>query len=147
MIRLLLIPVGGTIAALIAIALAREPRGAPKAPDPPLFPVTNPHEEAEEPPIEEGDEPPHEDAPPAEPTEYQIEVGADGTFIDLEGRVSFASVEELATELGDVRHTLLLSNGEGVTEEALDAALAKLRDRYQVRKVYRAPEAPPAEGR
>jgi hypothetical protein len=144
-IRLLLIPVGGTISALVAILLAHEPRGEPDAPQPPLFPAPTLPESS--PPPEEGDEPPHEDAPTAEPMEFQLELGADGTFIDLEGRVSFASVEALAKKLGDVRHTLLLSNGEGVTEEALDAALAKLRDRYQVRKVYRAPEAPPAEGR
>ncbi len=143
MIRLALIPIGGTIAALVAILLAHQPRG--EAPEPPLSPPTRAPESS--PPPEEGDEPPHEDAPPAEPMEFQLELGADGTFLELEHGDSFASLEELTKQLGDVRHTLVLSNGEGVTEEALDAALAKLRDRFQVRKVYRAPEAPPAEGR
>ncbi len=141
MIRLLMIPVGGTIAALVAIVLAHEPRGdVPPRPPPFEFPT-----QPLEPP--EPHEPPAE-APTPEPREYQVELAADGTFLVLTGEeAAFASIEELQEQLGTARHTLVLSNGEGVTEAALDAVLAQLRDRYQVRKVYRAPEAPPAEGR
>lgn len=138
MIRLLMIPVAGTIAALVAIVLAHEPRGDALPPQPPPFDFPDVPEPA----------PPREDRPaPSEPQEFQLELGADGTFLDVEHGDGFASVEELSAQLGEVRHVLVLSNGEGVTEAALDAALAQLRDRFQVRKVYRAPEAPPADGR
>jgi hypothetical protein len=143
MIRRLMIPVAGTIAALVAIVLAHEPRGAPSAPEIPPFDFPDVPEHAG--PDEEGEEEPP--LPPPEPQEFQLELGADGALLDLERGDSFASLEELGEQLGDTRHTLVLSNGEGVTEAALDAALAQLRDRFQVRKVYRVPETPPAEGR
>ncbi len=206
MIRRLMIPVAGTIAALVVVLWAHEPRGA--APEPPPFELPEPEdtepagEEAPQPrtlrieieadgtlrDLDDGDEfsSPADlaerrgDARHAlivsagkdvtdealdgvmaelrqgdrfevrkkaarEPETFEIELQADGALLDLDRR--FASVEEFVQQLGEVRHTLVLSNGEGVTEAALDEVLAKLRDRFQVRKVYRAPEAPPAEGR
>ncbi len=141
MIRRLMIPVAGTIAALVVIVLAHEPRGKPLPPEPPPFDFPEPPEHSA---------PPAEDEPaPSEPQEFQLELGADGTFLvlDVENKYTFASIEDLSKQIGDVRHTLVISNGDGVPEAALDAALAQLRDRFQVRKVYRAPEAPPGDGR
>jgi hypothetical protein len=143
MIRRLMIPVAGTIAALVAIVLAHEPRGAPSAPEFPPFDFPDPPEHAG--PVEEEEPPPAE--PPPDPQEFQLELGSDGALLDLERGDSFASPDEIGEQLGEVRHTLVISNGEGVTEAALDAVVAQLRDRFQVSKVYRAPETPPAEGR
>jgi hypothetical protein len=146
-----MIPVAGTIAALIAIALAREPRG--EAPEPTQVdrPTAPEHDEEllpEEPePPEDAPLPP---PPQAEPQEYQLELNADGTITDVEELDEFASVDDLQQKLGDARHRLVLTNGAGVDEAALDAAFTKLRDaklangdpRFQVRKVYRVPDAP-----
>jgi len=142
MIRRLMIPVAGTIAALVAILLAHEPRGTAPAPQIPPFDFPDAPEHSGPADEEEAPRP-----PPPEPQEFQLELGADGALLDLESGDSFASPDELGEQLGDVRHTIVISNGEGVTEAALDAVLAQLRDRFQVRKVYRAPEAPPGEGR
>jgi hypothetical protein len=226
MIGRLLVPVAGTIAALIAIALAREPRGP--IPDPTL-PRGREHVEPEEesPPAPEPRNPdaqtfrlelqsdgalldleeksrfaslddflgqvpgpdhvivlskgkgtteaalldavaklegtkrsdgtPRFDAVrahrPPESKTYRIEVAADGTLRDLDQETTFASVEKLLERLGEARHTLNVSNADGVAEAAVDEVVAKLRDaklpdgdpRFLVRKVYRAPEAPPGD--
>jgi hypothetical protein len=207
MIRRLMIPVAGTIAALVVVLWAHEPRG----PAPELAPFDMPDApEHAEPKGEEAPEPQtfklelqkdgslldldeqdvfkspaafaerrgdarhtvvlsagegvpaealdavieelqarfevrKEAGTEAEPETFEIELQADGTFLDVTHGDSFSSVEELIEQLGDTRHTLLLSNGEGITEAALDEALAGLRDRFEVRKVYRAPEAPPGD--
>jgi len=216
MIRRLLIPVAGTIAALVVVLWAHEPRGP--APEPPPFKIPDAPEPAEP----EGEEPPEpqtfrielqkdgslldleeqdvfkspaafaerrgdarhtvvlsagegvtaealdavveelrkgfdvrEDTETeAEPETFEIELQADGTLLDVgpprfedDRPGEFASVEDLIEQLGDARHKLALSNGKEVTEAKLDEVLALLRDRFQVRKVYRAPEAPPGDGR
>ena len=41
---------------------------------------------------------------------------------------------------GNVRHTIILTNAEGVDEAGLEAALAGLRNTFEMRKIYRAPE-------
>ncbi len=208
MIRRLMIPVAGTVAALVVVLWAHAPRGP--APKPPPFEIPDAPEPEEpvheEPPqtrtfklelqadgtlldLEEqdvfkspaafaerrgdarhavvlsaGEGVPAEaldavveelrkgfdvrkEAAEAERETFELELQADGTFLDVRHGDSFSSVEELIEQLGDARHTLILSNGEGITEAALDGALAGLRDRFEVRKVYRAPEAPPSDGR
>lgn len=159
MTRILLIPVAGTLAALVAISFARQPRpdeasthelppfDFPDAPDHGALP---PAEESE-PPLEM---PPEEPEP--EPMELDFRLEADGALVYLaptEGLVEapptvrFKSIDELVEKIGDVRHTLVISNGKGVTSEALDDAEARLKDHFKVVKVYRAPETPPGEER
>lgn len=153
MIGRLMVPVAGTIAALIVIALAREPRPAPETPS---FEWPGDVPEHGEPFPEDETEPETETAtPPPEPQEYQLELAADGTLVDIGSGRKFASIEKLEAELDAARHRIVLTNGAGVPEAALDTAATKLRDakaaggepRFQVRKVYRAPEAPADEGR
>jgi hypothetical protein len=165
--RILLIPVAGTIAALVMIAYAREPRGEPPSPEIPPFDWPDapehggPSDENEpmgdEPlPVEPGEEEKEpEKEPVAEPREYQLRLEADGTFAgkvvpkgaEPEFAVSFASVEDLLQRIGDARHTLVITNGEGVERAKLDEIETSLRDRFKVLKVYRALETPPAEDR
>jgi len=152
MTRLLLIPVTGTAAALLVILLAHRVRETSRENERPAidWPQTPEHQvPADEPETEPEPEPESEPTqPPApEPREYQIELEKSGTFVDLESGTKYASAKELGEQLGTARHTLFIANGDGVTEATLDEALANLRDRFQVRKVYRAPEAPPGEGR
>jgi len=151
--RILLIPIAGTIAALIAITLARQPRGEAAEPELPAYDYGNAPEHAAPPEDEteptlppEGDEEPAP-APAPEPREFQLRLEADGTVVDSENGTKYASIDKLAEELKDARHTLVLTNGKGVTEKALDDALVLLRDHFKVLKVYSAPEAPPGEGR
>jgi hypothetical protein len=132
-----MVPVAGTIAALIVIALAHERRGGP--PRIPPFDLQDALDHA---------------APPAEDEEprplartLRLEVQADGTFVDHDGEEAFATPTDLAERLGDAGHTLVLSAGKDVTEAALDEAVRKLREskladgtpRFEVRK------APPPE--
>ena len=211
MIRRLMIPIAGTIAALVVVLWAHEPRGS--APELPPFDMPDAPEHAgpedEEAPeprtfrielqadgrlldledkdvfaspaafaerrgdarnivvlsagegvadealdeviekLQEGDRfaVRKDAAPETEPETFEIELQEDGTLLEARHGDSFASVEELVEQLGDARHTVVLSNGDGVTEAALDELLAKLRGRFQVRKVYRAPETPPGDGR
>jgi hypothetical protein len=94
-------------------------------------------------------------APPPAPQTFQLELEADGTILDVEKGRSFASVAEAVGKLGAARHTLAVTNGRDVTEAALDEAVRELREsrlpngdpRFQVRKVFRARETPPGEGR
>lgn len=93
--------------------------------------------------------------PAIEPQEFQLRLEADGTLAgkvvakgdDPGLAVSFASVEDLLERIGTARHTLVITNGEGVERSKLDEIETSLRDRFKVLKVYRAPEAPPAEER
>jgi hypothetical protein len=166
--RILLIPVAGTIAALVMIAYAREPRGEAKHPaDTPLdFHGGSMHgaEDEEEPAAEEPvpeDEPlpgepgeptgePEKPAPP--PQEFQLRLEADGALVGeivdptRPEPVAFASAEDLIKRIGSARHTLVITNGAGVDRAKLDGIEALLRDRFTIRKVYRA-EAPPSEER
>ncbi len=171
MTRILLIPVAGTIAALVMIAYAREPRGEPKHPEIPLdFHGGSVHgaEDEEEPgeepampeaadeeplpgkPGEPKEEPEAKPAPP--PQEFQLRLEADGALVGElidpthPERVAFESAEDLIKRIGNARHTLVITNGDGVDRTKLDGIEALLRDRFTIRKVYRA-EAPPAEER
>ena len=152
MIGRLMIPVAGTVAALIAIAFAREPRGNP-APETPPFQWPTKMQDHSEPLPTETLPPAEEEAPPKatpQPQEFLLELGADGTILDVDGKRTFKSIEELQEKLGDARHRLVVTNGKDVPEATLDAVFTTLRDaklasgdpRFQVRKVYRAPEAP-----
>ncbi|HEX5136477.1 MAG TPA: hypothetical protein VFY93_05875 [Planctomycetota bacterium] len=160
--RILLIPVAGTIAALAMIVYARQPR-EPKTTHPDLAPFdfpdapehAAPPEPGEEEPVPEGmtpEEPgPEETAPEKEPApealEYQLRLEADGSISDTESGRTYAGIDDLAKALGTARHTLVITNADGVPKSALDEAEVRLRDRYSIRKVYRAAEAPPGEGR
>lgn len=168
MTRILLIPVAGTLVALVMIAYAREPRGEARHPaEIPLdFHGGSMHggEDEEEP---TGEEPVPEDAPlpeePGEPAaepampapppqEFQLRLEADGALVGEivdpthPEPVAFASAEDLIKRIGTARHTLVITNGSGVDRAKLDGVEALLRDRFTIRKVYRA-EAPPAEER
>lgn len=160
--RILLIPVVGTIAALAMITYARNPRepkpthpelppfdfpdapehGAPPEPDEDVFPPEEmlPDESAPE-------EAPPKKAPEPEAHEYQLQLETDGSFRDLEDGHTYKGLDDLAKTLGKARHTLVITNGDGVDRAKLDATEKALRDRYTIRKVYRAAEAPPGEGR
>jgi hypothetical protein len=137
-IRLLWIPVAGTVAAVVAIVLAHEPRGDEGARPMDPLPFEFPPEPME---------PPEEPEPPPPPSELHLRLEADGSLVDTETSERFASLAELREALGEVRPMLWIGNGEGVAEAQVDEALAQLSDRFQVRKVYRAPETPPGEGR
>jgi len=142
-IKLLAIPVAGTIAALVAILLAHPEReGAVQRPafEPPPF-----HFPADEPPELPEPEQPGSEPGAAEAGEIRLRLEADGALLDVEAEKVYASAAELAKRLGATSRKLIIANGQGVGEEALDATLARLRDRYQVEKDYRAPETQPEE--
>ena len=136
MTRLIAIPVTGTVAALIVILLAHEPRGdSEPEPAPPLLDTL--------PDISSlaADQPPPPPPPPApEPREYQLQVNRDGGLRDLESGKTYPDIKSVIDELGDARHTIVVTNEEGVAEAALDTAMAALRDRFEMRKIYRAPK-------
>jgi len=144
-IKLLAIPVAGTIAAIVVILLAHgERQGAHAAPsfEPPPFhlPGGEPHGAM---PEEREPSGPPTVAPDAE--EVRLRLEPDGAFVDVDGEKVYASAAELAERLSGASHKLVITNGKGVGEEALDQALARLRDRFLVTKDYRAPEAQPEE--
>jgi len=140
-IRLLAIPVAGTVAALIAISIFRQPREDAPDPEGRGPPVTEARPDVtppREPPPEVPDEPPPESA--AEPVSFQIELQSDGSLRDLDTQETFANVGELLDALATdekVRHKVLLTNGADVTEAEFDQALEKLARRFDVRKLYR----------
>ncbi|MHC4548889.1 MAG: hypothetical protein ACYTEZ_08930 [Planctomycetota bacterium] len=143
MIRLLWIPVAGTVAALIVILLAHEPRGEEPGPAPVEAPppVTEPPDETEPPEPDEA-EPPPPPPPPPEAVEYQLRLEKDGRLVDIESGRTYADLADVLGQLvadERVRNRIFLSNGAEVTEEALDRAVETLRDSFEVRKVYSAP--------
>jgi hypothetical protein len=145
MIRLLWIPVTGTVAALIVILLTHAPREEEPAPDfpepPPALPEDAP-EDAVPDDAAEPEEQPTPKPPPPPPTQYFLKLQKDGSLVDQDSARSFADGAAVIAELAheETRHRILLSNGEGVDEAALDRLVESLSARFQVRKVYRAPE-------
>jgi hypothetical protein len=151
--RLLVIPVAGTIAALVVVLLAHEPREeepGPVFPEPP--PPVLPDDEIEAPvpakadDAAEPEEKPAPKKPPPPPpppvSEYYLRLEKDGRLVDLDGSRSFADGAAVIDGLSHdkTRHRIILSNGEGVEEAALDNLLEGLSAKFEVRKVYRAPE-------
>lgn len=149
MIRLLWIPLAGTIAALIVVLWAHEPR---EEEPPPLFPEPPPtlHDDGSDAPAPEDDEE-AEDTPGAEtkeppappPSEHYLRLEKDGTLVDLDSSRTFADVAAVVAVLAKderVRNRIFLSNGADVQEAELDRTLESLRGKFEVRKVYRAPE-------
>lgn len=154
MTRILLIPVAGTLAALALIAFARQERGQDTSDAESMrLPFDLPGDLGHEAtPEEDAPEPPPPvvmpEEPVATPEEFDLRLEVDGSFVETAtGTTYAASLAELVKKLGDPRHTLVLTNADGVAKTALDEAEARLRDRYTVRKVYRAAEAPPGEDR
>jgi hypothetical protein len=155
------IPVAGTIAALIVVLLAHEPREAKPATD---FPIRPPalEDDASDAPVPDASPTPEgataDDAsgpeeksapkptppepPPPPPSQYNLRLEKDGSLVDLDSSRSFADGAAVAAELADekVRHRIFLSNGEGVEEAALDKLLEELSAKFEMRKVYRAPK-------
>lgn len=136
--RTLWIPVAGTIAALVAILLARGERG-PGMDAPSTFPAPEDPEGAPEPP----DVPPPPKSP--EQKEWRLILQPDGSFLTASGDESFASVADLLERLAPTesyRPKVLLTNAAAeVTPEALDAAAEALAARCDLTKrYYRAPD-------
>ncbi len=136
--RTLWIPVAGTIAALVAILLARGERG-PANLAPPPFSMTDDADAAPEPP----DLPPLPKGP--ETQEWRLILQPDGSFLTASGDESFADVEKLLERLAPTeayRPRILLTNAAAeVTAEALDAAAEALAARCDLTKrYYRAPD-------
>jgi len=126
MIRLLAIPVAGTILAFSVILLAHSAREEEKTPAPHEF--TPP----ESPLPHEGEEEPEEPNPPPTPQTFYLELQPDGSYLDLDGDYSFTSVEDLEEQLKDIKHTIVLTKAPGVPPSARRAAAAQLGKRYIV---------------
>jgi len=161
MIRLLWIPVAGTVAAFIVILLAHEPREEDPAPVFPEPPPALPDDASDAPASDlSGRSPgganaddatkpakkPKPKAPPPElpppPEEHFLRLEKDGSLVDLDSSRTFADGAAVIAELvrEKVRDRIILSNGEGVEEAELEQILESLRAKFEVRKVYRAPE-------
>jgi hypothetical protein len=148
--RLLVIPVAGTIAALVVVLLAHEPREEEPGPLPPEPPPVLPQDPPDEPDVPDEGRPEEQPAPkkkPPEPppppvAEYTLRLEKDGSLVDVDRGNAFADSAAVIAQLGhkDTRHRILLTNGEGVEEAALDKLLEGLSARFHVRKFYRAPE-------
>jgi hypothetical protein len=148
MTRLLAIPVAGTIAAIIVVLLAHEPREEepgtvfPEPPpalpdDVPDAPVPDEGEKAEEKPA------PKRTPPPPRPAEHFLRLEKDGSLVDLGNSRTFAHTAAVIAELAKderVRNRIILSNGAGVEDAALDKIVESLSAKFVVRKVYRAPK-------
>jgi len=145
MIRLLAIPVAGTILALCVVLLAHPARQGEKAPHevkPPELPPwleKSGEEEVPEPlrPPERAPEP----TPPPTPQTFQLELESDGSFLDLETNDRYTDLDDLVAQLHpEVKHTIMLTNAAGVPASALDAAVTNLSAHYTVRRIERAPD-------
>jgi len=144
--RLLAIPAAGTVAALIVVLLAHEPRAeepGPVFPEPPPFLPDQDSDTAvpgDAPKPEE--KPEKKPAPKPPPVEHFLKLEKDGSLIDPGSTRTFADGAAVIAELvrDDVRDRILLSNGKGVDDAALDKLVESLSAKFQVRKVYRAPE-------
>jgi hypothetical protein len=156
--RLLLIPVAGTIAALVVVLLAHEPREEEPGPifpePPPALPADTSYahdsaggDDLPDDAAEPAEQPEAKPKPPPEPppppvSEYYLRLEKDGSLVDLDSSRSFADSAAAIAALSHkrTRHRIILSNGEGVAEAALDKLLEGLGAKFEVRKAYRAPE-------
>ncbi len=148
MIRLLWIPVAGTVAALIAISLTHAPQEDSPYPNVPPRAQRPPEEEVDDapelplppPPTPPSAEP---EQPPAPKTEFVIRLHPDGSLEEEASGDLFPDIATLLERLAPAdapRPRLVVTNAsDEVTEAALDAALAELRGRCDVRKDYSAP--------
>lgn len=149
MIRLLWIPVAGTVAALIVVLLTHEPREeepGPAFPElPPALPPALPDIAPEVPVPDDATKPEKKPAPkPLPPAEvHHLRLEKDGSLVDLESSRTFADgAAVIAALVKDerVRDRIFLANGADVKETALDKILETLSAKFEVRKVYRAAE-------
>jgi len=147
MIRLLWIPLAGTVAAFIVVMLAHEPREEEPGPAFPELPPTLPDIAPEAPvpdtatePAKTPKKPPPKPPPP--PAEHRLRLEKDGSLVDLDRPRTFADGAAVIAELvrDDVRDRIFLSNGADVEEAALNEIIEKLAAKFEVRKVYRAAE-------
>ncbi len=159
--RLLLIPVAGTIAALVVVLLAHEPREEEPDTDFPMPPPALPDDAPDEDDVPDSSDrspdgakaddaadkpeakPEAKPEPPPPPqAEYYLRLEKDGSLVDLDSSRPFPDSAAVIAALGHdkTRHRIILSNGEGVEEAALDKLLEGLSAKFEVRKAYRAPE-------
>ena len=125
--KLILVPVLGTVAALVAI-LVFHPERERETPGP----VRKP------PPIERFEEPEPEPEPRPLPRtpEWFFDLEADGALTGKDSGERFASVAEALNTIapeGAPRPKVVLGPGEGVTDEQLEQAVAALSERCDVR--------------
>ena len=147
MIKLLAIPVAGTIAAVIALMIAHPERDfhdkdvdegpdvTEARPDRPDFPDIDT-------PFLPDEDKPASKPPPPDPVEFQLRLDGGGKLVDLETGREFDDIAGVLKELVTdprVRNRVILSNGAGTDEATLDKALEKLRASFDVRKFYSAP--------
>jgi hypothetical protein len=156
MIRILWIPVIGTIAAVIAVAIAHQPRDdTPTSPPVPRTPQeefrpSEPEAGPEMPP-DVPDEPEEGEPAPEMPErgQYLLRLRVDGSFVDDEDGTVYADAAAVLAKLappGAPRVTVIVMNdSEKVPETALDAVREQLQTRVDFRKDYRAPEKEPQE--
>ncbi|MGH7163685.1 MAG: hypothetical protein ACREID_09385 [Planctomycetota bacterium] len=133
MSRAIWIPVGGTLAAALAVVVAGKTE-AWRDPGPPPLP---PPARSETPETKPRAERPR----PEERATYTVTLREDGA-LEVAGRDgTFATAEELLSALapeGGARPVVIVGNASPqVTEEALDAVIEKLRARCDVHRVHR----------
>jgi len=163
-IRLLLIPIAGTIAAFLAVTITRTPREGSDYPLPDLRSniqkryetARKAQADAEARKAKENENAHAEEAPPAgdkQPAEaetpapeepapkYVISVDAQGTYRDIDSGDTYASAESLAEALPKRARIVLYNRDGAVTEEQLGAAAESLRKHFeQVQTSYKAPD-------
>ncbi len=150
--RVLWIPVAGTIAAALAVVIAHGKQEDTK------YPIELPRADQKEferkgtPPAPPGAEPvkkaPDDDASDTEAkerTSYDMRLLKDGTLVDADSGRSFKDAAAVATALGadgKNKPTVYVRNEEGVPESALDKVGSALKGRCRFVKEYRAPKKP-----
>jgi len=150
--RVVWLPVAGTVAAAIAIALAhpkdedsKYPVELPRA-DREEFERLGEQEEAETPKEgTDGDASGEEQPEPAdEPRDrYDLRLRADGSLVDADTGREYANAAAFAAAIGPKRTpppVVRVRNLEGVPEAAIDAVGRELRGRCRFEKDYHAPK-------
>lgn len=128
MSRMILIPIVGTVAALIAIAVFHPERERQRTSAPvPQVPQFEPTEPTPEPRLPE---------PPRRPTEWSFNVEADGALTETGSGQRYGSPADVLAQIapeGAPSPKVVLGPAEGVTDEQLEQAAAALRERCDVR--------------